>query len=201
MKVIGKSFIDNPAGLKIKGARRADKFAKMAVKACLDIPIKNPRPDSDTETGVIVATRFGPHATTFKFLDGMLDHSDTRGSPTTFSHSVHNAAASYITTLLGIQGPAATLTCFDDPLGRALELAEDWLVLNHVDQVYVCYVEERSAPFDGIQEGCGALPFYGTGGTSEGAAAVLLTRDGNTPIPDTAEAPFWAIDAIGKKGR
>lgn len=197
MKVIGKSFVDNPTGLKVKGARRADKFAKMAAKACLDIPIDTLLPEGNPETGVIVATRFGPHATTFKFLDGMLDHSDNRGSPTTFSHSVHNAAASYITTLLGIQGPATTLTCFEDPLGRALELAEDWLLIAHVQQVYVCYVEERSAPFDGIQECCGALPFYGTGKTSEGAAAVLLARDGNTKIPSTAEDPFEAIDSMG----
>ena len=197
MKVIGKSFVDSPTGLKVKGARRADKFAKMAAKACLDIPIERARAEGDPETGVIVATRFGPHATTFKFLDGMLDHSDTRVSPTTFSHSVHNAAASYITTLLGIQGPATTLTCFEDPLGRALELAEDWLFMAHVQQVYVCYVEERSGPFDGIQEGCGALPFYGTGRTPEGAAAVLLTRGGDTQIPNTAEDPFEAIDSMG----
>lgn len=196
MKVIGKSFVDNPTGLKVKGARRADKFAKMAAKACLDIPIEHARHESDTDTGVIIATRFGPHATTFKFLDGMLDHSDTRVSPTTFSHSVHNAAASYITTLLGIQGPATTLTCFGEPLGRALELAEDWLVLKHVDQVYVCYVEERSAPFDGIQENCGALPFYAAEKTAEGAAAVLLSRGGNAQIPDTAEDPFGAIDSM-----
>ena len=197
MKIIGKSYVDNPAGLKIKGARRADKFAKMAVKACLDIPLEASLPEGDPETGVIVSTRFGPHATTFKFLDGMLDHSDTRVSPTTFSHSVHNAAASYITTILGIQGPATTLTCFDDPLGRALELAEDWLVLEHVGQVYVCHVEERSAPFDRIQEDCGALPFYGTGKSSEGAAAVLLARGGNTQIPPTAGDPFEAIDSMG----
>ncbi|MGM0644167.1 MAG: beta-ketoacyl synthase chain length factor, partial [Thermodesulfobacteriota bacterium] len=151
MKIIGKSFVDNPSGLKIKGARRADKFAKMAAKACLDISLESPLPEGDPRTGVIVASRFGPHATTFKFIDGMLDHSDTRVSPTAFSHSVHNAAASYITTLLGIKGPATTLTCFDDPLGRALELAEDWLLLKRVCKVYVCYVEERSAPFDSIQ--------------------------------------------------
>ena len=51
--------------------------------------------------GMIVATAFGPHVTTFGFLDDILDHGDAAVSPTTFSNSVHNAAASYITTVPG----------------------------------------------------------------------------------------------------
>ncbi len=47
-----------------------------------------------------MATAFGPHVTTFNFLDDILDHGDAAVSPTTFSNSVHNAAASYIAMAL-----------------------------------------------------------------------------------------------------
>lgn len=191
MKLIGKGSADSRSNLKIPGTRRADRFAKMAVKACLKAAGEFSPPSGDT--GVIVATRFGPHATTFKFLDGLLDYSDTEVSPTTFSHSVHNAAASYIAAALGIRGPALTLTCFEDPLSRAFELVPAWLELDRAGYVFVCFVEEKSGPFDAIQTKC-PMPPYSKNGITEGAAAFLLTRGDGFAVPESIGDVFIAFD-------
>ena len=81
----------------LKEARRADNFTKMATLAAYDALIDSGIPEqSKQKLGIILATAFGPHVTTFSFLDDILTYGDAGVSPTLFSHSVHNAAASYI---------------------------------------------------------------------------------------------------------
>jgi len=68
----------------LRGLRRADRFCRMAVLAAMDaahnseIVFENKKAD----LGVIVSTAFGPHATTFRFLDDILDYGETNVSPT-----------------------------------------------------------------------------------------------------------------------
>lgn len=118
------------------GMRRADRFSKMAVLAAYDAVAESgvefERPE---RVGIIFATAFGPHNTTFHFLDDILDYGDGGVSPTIFSHSVHNAAVSYISRALGIKGLTWTVTCFNDPFGEAIALAQDWLDESRCDQV------------------------------------------------------------------
>ena len=179
MVIVSKARVKEDEKIAVKGLRRADAFSRMAVVAALraseaaGADIK-----SYTDTlGIIVATRLGPHATTFGFLDGILDFSEAEASPTAFSHSVHNAAASYISIALGCQGPTITVTSFETPFKEAMLLAESWLREGRVRHVLAVYVEERSRPMDYIHEKTG-MPAYGRGEDKSGAYALLLTREG-----------------------
>jgi 3-oxoacyl-[acyl-carrier-protein] synthase II len=127
----------------LKKMRRADKLSKMAVLSASDA-IK----DSGIENihgkkmGIIIATAFGAHVTTFDFLNDILDYGEANVSPTTFSNSVHNAAASYISSALNIQGPTLTVTQFFFPFHYALQLAQAWLNEKRCDYVLVGAVEQ-----------------------------------------------------------
>lgn len=134
----------------LKGMRRADRFSKMTTIAANDAANDAGISAGTSETGIIVSTQFGPHASTFKFLDDILDYDDAETSPTIFSHSVHNAAAHYAATSLGCRGSATTLTLFDRPIAAALDLAYAWLNEGRVKNVIIGYVEERGPAMDYI---------------------------------------------------
>ncbi len=130
----------------LRKIRRSDKFSKMSVLAASDA-IANSGIGSfesveGNRTGVVVATAFGPHVTTFKFLDDIIDYGDGSVSPTTFSNSVHNAAASYIAETFNIQGPTLTVTQFLHSFQNALQLAQLWLKENRCDNVLVGAVDQ-----------------------------------------------------------
>ncbi len=119
-----------------KKMRRADRFSRMAVlsavDACRDSGINvNER----AELGIVLATAFGPHATTFSFIDDILDYGDTNVSPTKFSNSVHNAAASYVSAILENRGPTVTITQFKFAFQNALILAGSWIAEGRCDHV------------------------------------------------------------------
>jgi 3-oxoacyl-[acyl-carrier-protein] synthase II len=137
-------------------ARRADRFTRMAVLAAADALQDSGLAGSldRARLGVIVATALGPHATTFGFLDGVLDFGDAAVSPTAFSHSVHNAAASYIAMTLEVRGPTLTLTHFDFAFHQAVILARTWLAENRCDAVLIGSVDELGAV---MQYVCGRL--------------------------------------------
>lgn len=118
------------------GMRRADRFSKMATLAAHDAVAASGLNLKDSErTGIIFATAFGPHNTTFRFQDDIIDYGDAGVSPTVFSNSVHNAAVSYISLALGIKGPTWTTTGFFDPFGQAVALAQAWLAEGRCDTV------------------------------------------------------------------
>lgn len=124
-----------------KKMRRADRFSKMAVIAAADA-IKDSGVDiSKNRTGIILSTAFGAHQTTFDFLDDIIDYGEAQVSPTTFSNSVHNAAASYIASALDITGPTLTVTRFFFPFQSALQLAQAWINDNYCDDVLVGAVD------------------------------------------------------------
>ncbi len=198
MNLLGKGFASENA--KVKGIRRADRFAKMAVAASLDACSAcsgSVLSENQTDTSIIVATMFGPHATTFRFLDNILDYSDKGVSPTVFSHSVHNAAASYIASALGIMGQTLTITSFNDPLNQALVLAKAWIDSGQALKVLVCYVDEESDPFCAAHEHC-AFPSYAKKTINTRAASVLLGagKGGKIEIPVWISDPFIYIKKL-----
>lgn len=142
-----------------KKMRRADRFSRMAVMAAIDAfhdGLKNSgeetfsfSPDKQN-LGIIVSTALGPHATTFKYLDDILDYGDDSTSPTLFSHSVHNAAASYITTALKCRGATLTISQFGLSFHHALILAKSWLAEGRCDYVLVGSVDECSPAMEYI---------------------------------------------------
>jgi 3-oxoacyl-[acyl-carrier-protein] synthase II len=128
----------------LKKIRRADRFSKMAVMAARDAVVDSGIQinDKKADIGIILSTAFGPHVTTFRFLDDIIDYGDGSVSPTTFSHSVHNAAASYISSLLNIRGPTVTITQFSSPIHQSLILAKAWLEEGRCKYVLTGCVDE-----------------------------------------------------------
>lgn len=183
-----------PEALNDKGvlakARRADRFTRMSVLAAADaLTDAGPAGTVDRgRLGIIMATALGPHVTTFSFLDGILEFGDGAASPTAFSHSVHNAAASYIAMTLEARGPTLTLTHFHFAFHQALNLARAWLEGGRCDTVLVGATEELGAV---LQYACGRMLTPAADGRikpfafsatpesvpGEGSAFFVLTRD------------------------
>lgn len=122
----------------LKEARRADDLSKMASLAAYDALLDSGINDqAKANLGIILSSAFGPHVTTFRFLDDILNFGDAGVSPTLFSHSVHNAAASYIALSLGARGPTLTMTEFAGSFQQALILAESWLSEKRCEYILV----------------------------------------------------------------
>ena len=128
--------------------RRADRFSKIAVLAAYDA--MRDGGCSNGSMGIIVSTGLGPHATTFRFLDDILNYSDSSVSPTIFSHSIHNAAASYVAKVLKCTGPTLTVTQFHFSFQQALLLAGAWMAEGRCDHVLVGCVEECGSVMESI---------------------------------------------------
>ncbi len=127
----------------LKNMRRADKLSKMAVVAASEALAGSRIDDLNRKrVGIITATALGAHVTTFDFLDDIIEYGDARVSPTTFSNSVHNAAASYISSALGIEGPTLTVTQFFFAFHSALQLAQLWLNEGRCEYVLAGAVEQ-----------------------------------------------------------
>jgi 3-oxoacyl-[acyl-carrier-protein] synthase II len=131
--------------------RRADRFSKMAALAAYDAVAESGLSlDRPERVGILFASAFGPHNTTFKFLDEILDYGDAGVSPTVFSHSVHGAAVSYISQMLGVHGPVWTITRFNDPFRAAVQMAEAWLSEGRCDYVLVGAGDECGSAMEAI---------------------------------------------------
>lgn len=124
--------------------RRSDRFTSMAVSAVTKNLNDSFPTQFDSATGLITATAFGPHRTTFATLDDILDYPEDLILPTRFSHSVHNAAASYIGTILGLKGPVFALAGFEDVWFESLDLARNMMLANSCPKVLIIGIEEQA---------------------------------------------------------
>ncbi|NQU73758.1 MAG: beta-ketoacyl synthase chain length factor [Candidatus Omnitrophica bacterium] len=139
-RVPAESIVDKSV---LKEARRIDNLSKMAVLAAHDAFIDSGLGNEvKNSLGIILATAFGPHVTTFRFLDDILNYGDAQVSPTIFSHSVHNAAVSYIASALQSRGPTLTITQFAHSFHQAMMLAESWLNEDRCEHVLVGSVDQ-----------------------------------------------------------
>jgi hypothetical protein len=154
--------------------RRADRFARMATigamdawtaagKFCNGVAMKR--------VGLIVTSGFGPHCRGFRFLDGILDCGDSEALPTDFSHSVHGAAAAYITEILQLRGPSLSTTDFENGFEQAVLLAQCWLDQEVCDRVIVGAVEELGE----VLLHCAGRMLGSDDGWVPGEGAVFLT--------------------------
>ena len=207
--------------LVLKEARRADNFSKMATIAAYDALADSGIPEQNkARLGIILATAFGPHVTTFSFLDDILTYGDAGVSPTLFSHSVHNAATSYIASNLQARGPTLTMTQFADSFHQAMILAESWLkekrceyiLVGSVDQVgkvmeYICRQKLKLASDGRIKPfNLAKIPECVPG---EGSAFFLVTLDPKynkycsisaLPPAATEETDLYILDSDGMCG-
>jgi hypothetical protein len=153
--------------------RRADRYTAIVVaaaaQACADAGFTGNAP---VDTGVITATSFGPHRTTFAFLNDILDYPEDQVLPTTFSHSVHNAAASYVASSLQIRGPTITLTGFEDIWFDALESSAILLSSGYCRRILLIGAEELALLTQNLSQ---LLPDRFPCKFMEGAVALLLS--------------------------
>jgi hypothetical protein len=174
-----------------KRMRRADRYSRMATVAAMDAwgaAVAHCKDVASGRVGMIVTTGFGPHGRGFKFLDGILDHGDDAAGPTDFSHSVHGAAAAYITELLGLRGPSLNNTDFDRGFTRALDLARCWLAEGVCDRVLVGAAEELG---EVLEYAAGQL-LPRPEPLSEGAVFLVL---GRADMPGTVQLPLTPAPA------
>ena len=126
------------------GLRRADRFTLLAATAVqMAFPTSFPN-ILNADAGLITVSSFGPHKTVFATLDDILDYPEDQILPTKFSHSVHNAVASYLGTILGLKGPAFAISNFESPLVEALKLADTLLAANLCPQLLLLAIEEHA---------------------------------------------------------
>jgi len=184
-----------------RSLRRLDHYSRLALLGgCMALADAGIDAEKREKVGVIVASGYGAAATTFGFLDSVLEDGDHCASPTAFSNSVHNVAGAYLSMQLGIHGPNLTLSQFDMSVTAALHNAVCWLQQGRVDTVLVggvdehcavlnyCYgryfadepVPERIEPFAFDKQT--AIP-------GEGAAFLVLSRD-------PKKARYGYIDAL-----
>lgn len=175
----------------LKPLRRADKLSKMAVLGAAAALADSGIDVSGKRGGIILATAFGAHVTTFDFLDGIIDYGEANVSPTAFSNSVHNAAASYVATALGITGPTLTVTAFRFSFESALQLAAAWLAQGRADYLLVGAVEQYGTVLDHVCRS--KLPQAADGRMTPFA----LRASGNVPGEGAA---FFFLDAAAADG-
>lgn len=123
--------------------RRTDQFSRLALTASI-LALKNAQTDiSDISNyGLIVATGYGAVTSTCGFKDSFINNSSLGASPTFFTKSVHNQAASQLSMQLGIRGPIATVCQHYFPFQMALQLAGTWLSEKRVSHVIIGGVDE-----------------------------------------------------------
>jgi 3-oxoacyl-[acyl-carrier-protein] synthase II len=193
-------FASLPDKTLLKKIRRSDAVSKMSVLAAADALADSGIKDiTQKKLGIILCTALGPHVTTFNFLDDILDHGDAAVSPTTFSNSVHNAAASYIAMSLNIKGPTLSITQFQFSFQAGLQLAQAWLDQGRCDYVLAGAVDQYgdvlgyvadhklTTALDGKIKPFTFKPTCQVPG--EGAAFFLLSRKNE-------ENPYCAVNAV-----
>lgn len=158
----------------LRGLRRADAFVQLAVLAghtALEQSgiMAHCQP---ADVGVYVGSTTGPLPTNFDFLDTLFDDGEGQASPTIFSHSVHNAAAGYVSRLLNLQGMSQTITLNGWPFVAALLEAKSALASGALSHALVLGVEESCSVID---EAAGRLAGGSERPPQRGAVAWLLT--------------------------
>ena len=194
-RVADELLADARAG---RALRRAGRFPRMAVLAAMDAWDAAGAGGQDVamdRVGLIVATGLGPHERTFKFLDGILDCGDNSASPTDFSHSVHNAAAAYVTEILGWRGRSCTVTDFSAGFEQAVLLAQVWLAEGACDRVVVGAVEELGDVLLSLLPRMLASASISIDvAAGEGACFLTLGRDGERGTAAQPRAGAWGSD-------
>ena len=151
------------------GLRRPDRLTQQALAAAerLDAEL------GGEDTALLTVTSYGPASTTCRVLDDILDYPEEEILPTGFSHSVVNAAASYLGTAHGIHGPTFALVGFEDPFCEAVDLARTLLSGSACRRVLIVAADEASLTSQAAEK----LRRTGAPRYAEGACALLLAAD------------------------
>ena len=126
-----------------RSLRRADRFTVMALAGLFGCGDGAFAGLAGPDTALITYSVLGPHATVFATLDDILDYPEDLILPTKFSHSVVNAAASYIGAEFGITGATFAFVGFENVKGESLSFAKTLLACGMCKRVLVVGVEEK----------------------------------------------------------
>ena len=151
------------------GLRRPDRLTQLALAAAERLDAKL----DGNDTALLTVTSYGPASTTCRVLDDILDYPEEEILPTGFSHSVVNAAASYLGAAHGIHGPTFALVGFEDPFYEAVDLARVLLSARSCRRVLIVGADENSLTSQAVERLRRSEP----PAAAEGACALLLTAD------------------------
>lgn len=175
-----------------RSLRRLDRLSRLTLLGALTAlaDAGHPLDGLPPEVGLVLGTGFGPAATTFAFLETVLEHGDALASPMLFSQTVHNAPLAHLAIHLGAQGPTSAVSSFHLSVSTALNTARAWLLEGRVHLVLVGAVDELCS----VQAWCHSrLAPEGAPLPGEGGAFFLL---GLAPPPDTARCPVALTELL-----
>ena len=143
-------------------------------------------PELAARTAVVFAVSDGGVVYTRKLYEQIVKQGANAASPLLFPETVYNAPASHLAAQLGIDGASYTLVGDASTGLSALHFAEQLLALGEADQVVVVAAEE----LDWIV--CEAYSDWRLARTplAEGAAAVVLAREGRWELRTHGGSPF-----------
>ncbi len=181
-----------PAGLLPRSPRlrRSSGITKLAMGAAVGAlrRAEHEVPPSGVKFGLIVCVMNGCVDFTGRFYNEVLD-TPALASPILFPETVFNAPASHVAQSLGIDGPVSTLIGEPTNLAEGLRMAGTWLNAGLVDQCLVIAAEEHN-----WLSSEAAAYYHRDLIASEGAAALLLAKEGNGPTLHEIDGPFPFIN-------
>jgi 3-oxoacyl-[acyl-carrier-protein] synthase II len=134
-----KSFVNK------RDLRRMDHYIRMALLGCfMALEDADMLHANRGKMGIIIATGYGSTCNTFDLQHSVITEAAPFCSPTQFSNSVHNAAATHISILLKEMGPNLSLSHYDMSIVSAFLSACQWLQEERVESVMVGSVDEYS---------------------------------------------------------
>ena len=100
-------------------------------------------PTESSRLGIVVCSGLGPIPATNAFMDSYMDFGPSGASPTTFSQTVHNLAASTIAMFMGLVGPALSVSQPSLGLSSALATASTWFDADLADTILFGTVDDH----------------------------------------------------------
>jgi 3-oxoacyl-[acyl-carrier-protein] synthase II len=137
--------------------RRLDSYSKAALLAAK--LAREAVPDQSASPALIVCTGLGPVPATNAFMESFLEFGASGASPTAFSQTVHNMAASTISMFLDLRGPATTVSQPGLGITTALETAWAWLAMGQAGSVLLGAVDDGQ-PFAGLLSAAARSPTH-----------------------------------------
>jgi len=165
-----------PAWLAHPRLRRASGISQFALSAALEAIESAPGTALDaTRLGIVTGTHTASIRYSERFFGEVLQNPAT-ASPMLFPETVMNAPASHMAAYLGCTGLCYSLIADQTAFVQALVVGCQWLVDERVDTCLVVGMDEAAWPLaDALDHFAHGLPL------SEGAGALLLTRQPGTP--------------------
>ncbi len=160
--------------------RRSSALSLFAVAAAQDAMRDAGEWPAADRLALVFASTNGGVIYTRRFFDDVSKSGTHAGSPVFFPETVYNAPASHIAALLGIEGVATTLVNDATAAADALSAAVDLLEADACDRCIVVAAEEADWVLCEAYAAWNIAPIF-----SEGAAAVVLGRDGAGPLVES----------------